>query len=89
MNAPFATRDEITIPIEFQSCFDSQRAAYFAKPEPSYGERLVNLQSLQRLLKDNRGTLVAAINAGYGNLGIRDPVRRILHGARNNLRIAS
>jgi len=67
MNAPFATRDGITIPIEFQSCFDKQRAAYFAEPEPSYGERLADLKSLQRLLKENRETLVAAINADYGN----------------------
>jgi coniferyl-aldehyde dehydrogenase len=68
MNAPFGTgADRIIIPIEFRSCFDGQRAAYFAEPEPSYSERLSDLGSLQRLLKENREALVAAINADYGN----------------------
>ena len=67
MNAPVATTGGILIPAEFQSCFDKQRAAYFAAPEPSYAQRIADLKSLAALLKDNREALVAAINADYGN----------------------
>ena len=67
MNAPLPMHDGIAIPVEFQACFDRQRAAYFAEPDPSYGDRLADLKSLQRLLKENREALVAAINADYGN----------------------
>ncbi len=66
MNAPvFAP--EIVIPEELRSCFDRQRAAYLAAPEPSYEQRVADLKSLARLLKDNKDELVAAINADYGN----------------------
>ena len=34
MNVPVNSRS-IDIPTEFQSCFDKQRAAYLAAPEPS------------------------------------------------------
>jgi coniferyl-aldehyde dehydrogenase len=67
MNAPVATTGGILIPAEFKSCFDKQRAAYFAAPEPSYAQRVADLKSLAALLKDNRQALVAAINADYGN----------------------
>ena len=66
MNAPVNFRS-IDIPTEFQSCFDKQRAAYLAAPEPSYAQRIADLRSLTRLLKDNKDELVAAINADYGN----------------------
>ncbi|MGH8336514.1 MAG: coniferyl aldehyde dehydrogenase, partial [Gammaproteobacteria bacterium] len=55
------------IPAEFEQCFDSQRAAYLTHPEPTHAERLSDLQSLSRLLKDNREQLVEAINLDYGN----------------------
>ncbi len=55
------------IPEEFQNAFDAQRAAYRSHPEPSYEERLADLKSMARLLKENREALVAAINADYGN----------------------
>jgi coniferyl-aldehyde dehydrogenase len=66
MNVPVNSRS-IDIPTEFQSCFDKQRAAYLAAPEPSYAQRIADLKSLTRLLKDNKDELVAAINADYGN----------------------
>ena len=40
---------------------------YLAAPEPSYAQRIADLKSLTRLLKDNKDELVAAINADYGN----------------------
>jgi coniferyl-aldehyde dehydrogenase len=64
MNAPCVTTDGNA---ECQSCFDKQRAGYFAAPEPGYSQRMADLQSLAALLKDNRAVLVAAINADYGN----------------------
>ena len=66
MNAPVFAPD-ISIPEEFRSCFERQRAAYLAAPEPSYEQRLSDLKSLARLLKDNKDELIAAINADYGN----------------------
>jgi coniferyl-aldehyde dehydrogenase len=67
MNAPITTPEGVLIPAEFQSCFGRQRAAYFAAPEPSYAERIADLKSLARLLRENREVLIAAINADYGN----------------------
>src|ERR1700756_210861 len=66
MNVPVNSRS-IDIPTEFQSYFDKQRAAYLAAPEPSYAQRIADLRSLTRLLKDNKDNLVVAINADYGN----------------------
>ena len=56
-----------TIPEEFQRCFAEQRAAYFAAPVPSLAERLMDLQTLARMLKENRAALLDAINLDYGN----------------------
>jgi NAD-dependent aldehyde dehydrogenases len=72
MNVPVNSRS-IDIPTEFQSCFDKQRAAYLAAPEPSYAQRIADLKSLTRLLKDNKDELVAAINADYGNRSEFEP----------------
>ena len=58
---------EIVIPEAFQQAFDAQRTAYLAHPEPSFTERRADLDSLSRLLKENREALVAAINRDYGN----------------------
>src|SRR6202007_3113113 len=66
MNALVNSRT-IDIPAELQSCFDMQRAAYLAEPEPSYDQRIADLKALAQLLKDNTDELVAAINADYGN----------------------
>ena len=67
MNAPAFSSPEFTIPIEFQSCFVAQRAAYLKAPEPSHEERLADLKLLGRLIKDNRAAILVAINADYGN----------------------
>ena len=67
MNAPAFQLDQIAIPEEFRTCFDRQRAAYLAAPEPDYAQRRADLAALARLLKENRDELVAAINADYGN----------------------
>jgi coniferyl-aldehyde dehydrogenase len=67
MNAPTINLESVAIPVEFQTCFDAQRAANLAAPEPRYDERIADLKSLTRLLKENKNELVAAINADYGN----------------------
>ena len=35
MNAPAFPAPELAIPVEFQSCFAAQRAAYLKAPEPA------------------------------------------------------
>jgi len=67
MNAPISLLEQVQIPAELQQCFNAQRAAYLDRPEPGYAERLADLKSLARLLKENREQLVAAINLDYGN----------------------
>ena len=48
MNVPVNSRS-IDIPTEFQSCFDKQRAAYLAAPEPSYAQRIADLKVARRV----------------------------------------
>lgn len=67
MNAPAANSHPIAIPAAFQTCFDRQRAAYLAAPETTYDQRITDLKTLARLLKENKADLVAAINADYGS----------------------
>jgi coniferyl-aldehyde dehydrogenase len=50
-----------------QSCFERQRAAYLAAPEPSYAQRVSHLKQLSQMLKDNREAVIEAINKDYGN----------------------
>ncbi len=52
---------------ELNAALDLQRAAYFAHPVPSYGERRADLLKLQAFVRDNKEGLVAAVNADYGN----------------------
>ncbi|MCX7175192.1 MAG: coniferyl aldehyde dehydrogenase [Proteobacteria bacterium] len=59
--------EQVQMPAEFRDCFARQRAAYLAHPAPSYSERLADLKTLSRLLKENRDALVQAINLDYGN----------------------
>src|SRR5450631_1912666 len=58
---------DVLIPAEFKQCFESQRAAYLADPNPSHAQRVADLTTLARMLKENRAALVAAINRDYGN----------------------
>lgn len=67
MNAATPYFDHIDIPVELQRGFDLQRAAYLENPEPTRAQRMADLVSLVRLLKENREALVAAIHADYGN----------------------
>src|SRR6516225_3956356 len=67
MNAPAFASSDTAIPAEFVSCFEAQRAAYLAAPEPSYAERLQDLATLARLLSENQTAIVAAISADYGS----------------------
>lgn len=67
MNAPTLEANLAQIPLEFQQCFDAQRAAYLANPEPDHAQRLADLHSLSRMIKDNREALVAAVNKDYGS----------------------
>ena len=59
--------NEIAIPAEFQLCIERQRAAYLEAPEPSHAQRLDDLKTLARMVKENREALVAAIHQDYGN----------------------
>jgi len=57
----------LSIPIEFSDCFRLQRAAFLADPVPSYASRRADLDTLARLLKENKDALISAINLDYGN----------------------
>jgi coniferyl-aldehyde dehydrogenase len=67
MNAPSFAASEVAIPVEFQACLAAQRAAYLKAPEPTYEERIADLEALARLIKDNQTAIVAAISGDYGN----------------------
>ncbi len=67
MNLPAFPSPDLAIPAEFEACFDTQRAAFLKAPEPTYAERLSDLKALGRLVRENQATIVAAINADYGN----------------------
>ncbi len=58
---------QVLIPAEFEQCLASQRAAYLADPNPVYAQRVADLESLARMLKENQSALVDAINRDYGN----------------------
>jgi len=44
-----------------------QREAYLAHPVPSYDERLADLRTLQRFIRENKDALCDAISADYGH----------------------
>lgn len=50
-----------------QSCLDAQRQAYLAHPVPSLDERVADLRSLQRFIRENKDALCDAISADYGH----------------------
>jgi coniferyl-aldehyde dehydrogenase len=52
---------------ELSATLDLQRAAYFAHPVPSFGERRADLLKLQAFVRDNKEGLIEAVNADYGN----------------------
>ena len=69
MNAihPQNTRTADMVRDELNATLDLQRAAYFAHPVPSFGERRADLLKLQAFVRDNKEGLVEAVNADYGN----------------------
>lgn len=67
MNAPATFVDAPAIPAEFLQCHQAQRAAYLANPEPDHKERVADLHTLARMIKENRDAIVEAINLDYGN----------------------
>ena len=67
MNAPAFPAPDIAAPAEFQACLSAQRDAFLNAPPPAHAERIADLKSLGRLVKDNRAAIIAAINADYGN----------------------
>jgi len=92
MNAPAFPAPDFAIPVEFLACLNDQRAAFLKASDPSHEERVSDLKSLARLVAENRPTIVAAINADYGNRsefetlfaevypvldGIHDAVKRV------------
>ncbi len=44
-----------------------QKAAYATHPEPDYASRCADLETLARLLKENKAALIDAIHRDYGN----------------------
>ena len=50
-----------------QSCFERQRAAYLAAPEPNHAQRVEDLNKLAQMLKEHREAVIEAINQDYGN----------------------
>lgn len=49
------------------AALEKQRAAYFANPVPDYRSRKQDLQTLKRMVNENREAIIEAINADYGN----------------------
>lgn len=52
---------------ELESTLASQRAAYFAHPIPTLDERRADLRQLQAFIRENKDSLIAAVNADYGS----------------------
>src|SRR5947209_6342584 len=67
MNAPAFPMPNGVIPVEFQTRFEAQRAAFLEAPCSSHAERMVDLDALARLVKDHRPAILAAIDADYGH----------------------
>lgn len=63
-------KNDIPSPLELALAL--QRQAYFAHPVPTFEERLADLRSLQRFMRDNKDALCEAINADYGHRSIHE-----------------
>jgi coniferyl-aldehyde dehydrogenase len=83
-------KNDIPAPLELALAL--QREAYLAHPVPSYDERVADLRTLQRFIRENKDALCDAISADYGHRsrhesllaeifpaidGIDDAVRRL------------
>jgi len=58
---------QVLIPPEFEECLARQRTAYLADPNPSHAQRVADLTTLARMLKENQDAIVGAICRDYGN----------------------
>ena len=58
---------QLVIPPEFEQCLARQRKAYLADPNPSHAQRVSDLKSMARMLKENQDAILAAINRDYTN----------------------
>lgn len=67
MNAPATFVDAPAIPDGFLQCHRAQREAWLENPEPGYKERVADLRTLARMIRENRDAIVEAINRDYGN----------------------
>jgi coniferyl-aldehyde dehydrogenase len=92
MNAPTFASADIAIPAEFEMCFRTQRQAYLKAPEPTHAERLADLRTLGRLVKENQAAIVAAISADFGHRSEFEtlfaevfPVQAAIHDAARRL----
>jgi len=75
-----------------QAALAVQRAAYAQRPFPARHERIADLRTLERLLRENRAALVEAVNRDYGSRSRHEtlfgevvPVLDGLRYARRNL----
>jgi len=76
-------RIQIAISGALQSCFERQRAAYLAAPEPNHAQRVEDLNKLAQTFEEHRKAVIEAINQDYGNGSTFDrPVCRVLHGVK-------
>ncbi len=53
-------------PLQMQSLFEAQRAAYAREPFPDWATRRDRLRRLQRMLTDNQSAIEQAIDADFG-----------------------
>jgi coniferyl-aldehyde dehydrogenase len=51
---------------QLQAALDAQRQAYGRDPVPTYRQRIADLRTLARFIRENRDDLVAAVNKDYG-----------------------
>jgi coniferyl-aldehyde dehydrogenase len=58
-------KNDIPAPLELALAL--QRQAYLAHPVPGYDERVADLRTLQRFIRENQEAICAAISADYGH----------------------
>ena len=61
------TQDNTEIEQSIRTVLDRQRQAYFQHPEPTYEERIQDLNNLAAFLRDHQEAICAAINQDFGN----------------------
>lgn len=86
--APTETRQSPAL----QSLLGRQRQAYLATPTPDYNQRVADLKSLARMIREHQDDLVRAVSSDYGNRshhetlfaeiypaldGIKDTIKRL------------